>query len=139
MKLNHYTRFLIFGILVIMLSACTGNAETENTAKQPENLVEIKDGIYTEYYPGKKQVKFQGGQDEQKRRNGVWTFFSEQGEEQSVTIYEHGLREGHTIVKYPGGGIRYRGEYHQDTMIGVWTTYDIKGNVITEKDYGLPK
>jgi len=138
MKLNIYAKLLLFGMFIIQ-SACSGEPESATKAAEVENLVEIKDGIYTEFYPGRKQIKFQGGQDEQKRRNGVWTFFSEAGEEQSVTIYEHGLREGHTIVKYPGGGVRYRGEYHQDTMIGIWTTYDTKGNVVTEKDYGQPK
>ena len=110
--------------------------------KQPvakEDLVEIKDGIYTEWYPGKKQIKYRGGQDEKNLRHGVWTFFSENGKELSVTVYEHGSREGFTVVKYPTGVIHYRGEYKNDKTVGVWTTYDEKGKVINETDFGYPE
>ena len=30
---------------------------------EEEQLVEVKDGMYREYYPGKKQLKFEGMQD----------------------------------------------------------------------------
>lgn len=45
-------------------------------------------------------------------------------------------KEGFSLVKYPNGRIHYRGEYQNDKMIGLWSTYDEKGNLITEKDYG---
>jgi antitoxin component YwqK of YwqJK toxin-antitoxin module len=42
-------------------------------------------------------------------------------------------------VKYPNGAIHYRGEYKNDQMVGLWTTFNEKGEVETEKDYGYPK
>ncbi len=48
------------------------------------------------------------------------------------------MREGFSLVKYPNGAMHYRGEYRNDQMVGVWTTYDEKGKVISEKDYGFP-
>ena len=132
-------RILLF-VTCLWLVSCTSTEE--KTVEKPlskEELVEIKDGIYTEWYPGKKQIKYRGGQDEQDKRNGVWTFYSENGKELSVTVYEHGIRQGFTVVKYPTGVIHYRGEYKNDKTVGVWTTYDEKGNVINETDFGYPE
>jgi antitoxin component YwqK of YwqJK toxin-antitoxin module len=126
----------------IFLAACSSDTEgAENKAKKAQEkvLVEVKDGRYTEWYPGKKQIKFQGGQDDNKKRHGIWTFYAENGTELSVTMYNHGLREGHTIVKYPNGAIHYRGEYMNDETVGLWTTYDEQGNVLSEKDFGYPE
>jgi antitoxin component YwqK of YwqJK toxin-antitoxin module len=131
---------LAFSIFALFLFACA--PETEQVEKKPiveENLVEIKDGIYTEWYPGKKQIKYRGGQDDASLRNGVWTFYSEDGKELSVTMYEHGLREGYTVVKYPNGALHYRGEYRKDKTVGIWTTYDEKGNFVSENDFGYPE
>ena len=126
------TLFLIFG--------CKNTTEKKIDKKiKIENLVEVKDGVFTEWYPGKKQIKFQGGQDELGNRDGKWTFYAENGTELSFTLYDHGKKEGFSLVKYPNGRIHYRGEYQNDEMIGLWSTYDEKGNLITEKEYGVRK
>lgn len=125
---------IMFGCALALLVACKN--ETQDTAKPEENLTEVVDGVYKEYYPGRKKIKFIGAQDQNKQRNGKWTFYSENGEELSVTIYEHGKKEGFSVVKYPNGAIRYRGEYLHDQPVGIWTVYDQQGKVISEKDYG---
>lgn len=126
------TLFLIFG--------CENTSYKKNDKKiKIEKLVEVKDGVFTEWYPGKKQIKFQGGQDELGNRDGKWTFYAENGTELSFTLYDHGKKEGFSLVKYPNGRIHYRGEYQNDEMIGLWSTYDEKGNLITEKEYGVRK
>jgi antitoxin component YwqK of YwqJK toxin-antitoxin module len=133
--MKHIVAFLMLALLV----SCSSEEKKEDTKPAKEEvLVEVKNGVYYEWYPGKKQLKYKGGQDKEKKRDGVWTFYSEQGDELSVTVYEHGLREGFTVVKYPTGVVHYRGEYHKDQMVGVWTTYDIKGKVESEKDWGNP-
>jgi antitoxin component YwqK of YwqJK toxin-antitoxin module len=126
------TLFLIFG--------CENTSYKKNDKKiKIENLVEVKDGVFTEWYPGKKQIKFQGGQDELGNRDGKWSFYAENGTELSFTLYDHGKKEGFSLVKYPNGRIHYRGEYQNDEMIGLWSTYDEKGNLINEKEYRLRK
>jgi antitoxin component YwqK of YwqJK toxin-antitoxin module len=126
------TLFLIFG--------CKNTTDNKIDKKiKIEKLVEVKDGVFTEWYPGKKQIKFQGGQDELGNRDGKWTFYAENGIELSFTLYDHGKKEGFSLVKYPNGRIHYRGEYQNDEMIGLWSTYDEKGNLITEKEYGVRK
>ena len=131
-----YTLMLMISVLAY---ACSTEEEEVKKTTITEELVEIKEGVYTEWYPGKKQVKYKGGQDAQNRRHGKWTFYSENGMELSITMFNAGMKDGFTIVKYPNGAIHYRGEYRNDEMVGVWTTYDEKGNVATEKDYGYPE
>ena len=122
-------------MLAFTIVACT----SENTVKKTvtsEQLIEVKNGVYSEWYPGKKQLKFHGAVDKKGNRNGKWVFYSEQGTELSIMIYTVGKRDGFSIVKYPNGALHYRGEYRNDEMVGVWTTYDEKGKIISEKDYG---
>ena len=124
---------------LFLISACENKSEKKKEEIPKEKLVEVKDGVFTEWYPGKKQIKFQGGQDELGNRDGKWTFYAENGTELSFTLYDHGKKEGFSLVKYPNGRIHYRGEYQNDEMIGLWSTYDEKGNLINDKDYGERK
>ncbi|TNE74209.1 MAG: hypothetical protein EP333_05905 [Bacteroidetes bacterium] len=135
MKILYY---LIAGML--LLSCGQEEQEKVNEVKptEPEELVEISNNIYREYYPGKKQVKFEGMQDDDKQRHGKWSFYNEKGIEITVTYYDHGKKHGHSIVKYPNGVVYYYGEYQNDKMVGVWKTFDENGKLITEKDYGYP-
>jgi len=131
--------YFVYPILVLILFSCGNEEENKPKKHAPESLVEVKNGVYYEWYPGKKQLKYKGAQDENKKRNGIWTFYSENGTELSTTYYEHGLKEGFSIVKYPNGAIHYRGEYHKDKTVGIWTTYDEKGKVNSETDFGYPE
>jgi antitoxin component YwqK of YwqJK toxin-antitoxin module len=135
-----YKIILLSIVCCLCFTACENSEETDDQTapEKKEVLVEVKDGIYTEWYPGKKNIKFKGGMTKDKKRTGRWVFYSENGTEMSSTMYENGIREGFTIVKYPNGGIHYRGEYKKDVTVGIWTTYDEKGNVTDEKDFGYP-
>ena len=130
-------RLIIPALIALIFASCTTKNATNKQVKS-ENLIEVKHGIYSEWYPGKKQLKFHGSIDKKGNRDGKWVFYSENGNEQSITVYSKGVREGFSLVKYPNGAMHYRGEYRNDQMVGVWTTYDEKGKVISEKDYGLP-
>lgn len=133
-KINSYT-FLIASILMIF--SCSSDDVTEkNKVKKELPLIETVNGMYTEYYPGRKAVKIQGMLDGNKLRNGKWVFKSEKGDELSVTNYRNGKKNGFSIVKFPNGSIHYYGEYRNDEKIGVWKTYSPEGKVIEEKDFG---
>jgi antitoxin component YwqK of YwqJK toxin-antitoxin module len=129
-------RIIIPLFIALVLASCTTKKATKKQVKS-ENLIEVKHGVYSEWYPGKKQLKFHGSVDKKGNRDGKWVFYSENGNEQSITVYNHGMREGFSLVKYPNGAMHYRGEYRNDKMVGIWTTYDEKGKVINEKDYGF--
>lgn len=129
-------KYVVCFALAVSLFSCKGEEKPAEPKKveKPEELVVIDNGLYTEFYPGRKQVKFQGQQDELKQRHGKWTFYSENGTELSITFYDHGKKHGHTIVKYPNGNLHYVGEYDHDKEIGEWVMYDEKGEK-TVKDY----
>ena len=113
------------------------NKEEKKIIINKKDLVEIKEGKFIEFYPDKKTVKFQGQQDKKGKRHGKWQYFSENGIELSMTMYQHGEKHGHSIVKYPNGNLHYSGEYKNGKKIGLWKTYSIQGELITEKDYNL--
>ncbi len=123
--------------LLLIATACNNEPKKIEEQKKgvPENLIEYKNGIYTEYYPGRKKVKMTGAQDNKKVRNGKWVYLSEKGEEMCVSFYEKGMLEGHMIVKHPNGTINYVGEFLHGDQIGVWKFYNDQGKLIREEDY----
>jgi antitoxin component YwqK of YwqJK toxin-antitoxin module len=126
---------LVFTVAVLSLVSCGGE---EPAPKTSESLIEVKDGIYTEYYPGRKSIKFRGPQDENELRHGKWYFYSEKGVELSMTEYVHGLKSGGSFVRYPNGVMHYYGEWYKDKQVGQWVTYDQTGKVVEEKNFGEP-
>lgn len=119
-------------LFILVASVALISCDTDSKPKQkkevaPEKLVEIKDGKYTEWYPGKKQIKYQGELDSKGERQGKWDFFSEKGTLLSFTFYIAGKKNGHSVVKYPNGKIHYYGQYQDDRMVGEWVTYDLQG------------
>jgi len=88
-----------------------------------------------EWYPGKKQVKIEGGLDRLKRRHGTWYYYNESGDEMSMTTYTNGRKQGFSIVKHSNGALYYTGEYNQDQKVGIWKFYNEKGQKVNEINY----
>lgn len=126
-------------ILIASVSLTVSSCGEEKKAPKKESandLVEIKNGIYTEYYPGRKAVKFKGPQDDESKRNGRWFFYDERGNELSMTEYVNGKKHGFIFVRYPNGAMRYTGEFNMDVESGLWKFYKEDGTIVSEKDYG---
>ena len=145
---------ILFTFLTTALFSCTetNKSDQENEAKTNDTpktvkeeevidftekgITEVIDNLYIEYYPGKKKrIKIQGKQDANKLRDGVWLHFSYEGNELSMTTFDHGKKDGPTLVKYPNGNIHYIGQYKNNKAVGIWTTYTIEG-VSSDKDFG---
>ena len=94
-------------LLVGFVLGCAGNEASESAISLPvikeEALVDSLNGQYKEWYAGRHQLKYIGGQDADGRRHGRWTHYLESGVEKSMTTYTHGLHEGFSIVKYDNG------------------------------------
>jgi antitoxin component YwqK of YwqJK toxin-antitoxin module len=132
-------KICLFLTFTFFLTACSETKKEEPVAPvKKENLVDLKDGHYTEWYPGRKQIKYQGNLNKAGNREGKWDFFSESGNLQSFTMYLDGKKEGHSVVKYPNGKIHYYGSYQNDQMVGEWVSYDQQGKK-SIKDYGFPQ
>lgn len=126
--------FLAFGLLM----ACTEEEEQKKTVvPEDEVLMETKDGMYKQYYPGKKVVKFEGPQDEEGRRHGIWYFYNEQGAMISMTEFRHGKKNGVSLHKYPNGAVQYTGEYNDDKQVGIWKTFDVDGTLKDSVNYDV--
>lgn len=126
---------LIF-IASISLTMSSCGEEKAPKKESVDDLVVIKNGIYTEYYPSRKAIKFKGPQDEQGLRNGRWFFYDERGNELSMTEYVNGKKHGFIFVRYPNGAMRYTGEFNMDVESGLWKFYKEDGTIASEKDYG---
>lgn len=141
-----YVYYLALSILLIGCSSeetPTKNPEVSEPVKNDAkdeidkaDLVDIENGVFTEYYPGKTNIKFQGPQDAERRRHGEWKYYSIEGEVLSTTVYKHGTRHGHTLVKHDNGQISFTGEYKDGKKIGIWTSYARDGALIEAKDMG---
>ncbi|WP_430406584.1 hypothetical protein [Fluviicola sp.] len=127
---------LIFIAFVSLTITGCGEEKKAPEKETTDNLVEIKNGIYTEYYPGRKAVKFKGPQDDNSLRNGRWFFYDERGNELSMTEYVNGKKHGFIFVRYPNGTMRYTGEFNMDVEAGLWKFYKEDGSLASEKDYG---
>ncbi len=133
--MKKYLYALAFGTLMF---SCGEEIPDKIVANDDTQLILEEDGMYTEFYPGKKQIKIQGPLDDNDERDGRWVFFSPEGRQLNFTMYQHGKKHGHSFNAYANGAPYYYGEYHQDSLVGIWKTYNTKG-VVQEKDYGFPK
>lgn len=118
----------ILTLVFTFFSCANEQNDKKNKPEVKEELVEIKDGHYKEWYPGKKQLKYDGDLTKKGDREGKWNYYSEKGNLLSFTFYVEGKKNGHSVVKYPNGKIHYYGQYQDDKMVGEWVTYDQKGN-----------
>ena len=82
-------KYFALSLFMLFLTACQSETETEvetvDTSKQEEQLVVTENGVFTEYYPDGKNIKFQGQQDDDKKRHGQWIYYSVTGDELSIT------------------------------------------------------
>lgn len=108
------------------------NSENAKTKEFPKTSTE--GDIFIEYYPNSSKVKFKGSNDTAGKRHGKWLHFSESGLELSMSMYNHGVLDGHSMVKYPNGKIHYIGQYKNGERIGTWSFYDTDG-VKTEQTF----
>lgn len=122
----------------MLVFSCGEEVQEKKIEVEDTELIVEEDGMYTEYYPGKQQIKIQGPLDADGERDGRWVYFSAEGRQLNFTMYQHGKKHGHSFNAYANGSPYYYGEYFQDSLVGIWKTYDTQGNV-SEKDYGYPK
>ncbi len=126
--------FRLMLLTSLLIASCNNTPEPKKEEKRSD-LVVIKNGIYTEFYPGKKAIKFRGPQNTSGQRNGRWYFYAPNGDEQSSTEYTDGKKNGFIFVRYPNGAMRYTGEYTNDTPSGLWRFYKEDGTIDQEKNY----
>ena len=130
-------KYLLIFCAFSMLVACGEEEKVKKkfTPEVEEVLTEVENGIYTQYYPGKKKVKFQGQQDAEGQRHGIWYFYDESGTKISMTEFKHGQKNGVSLKRYSDGRVHYTGEYANDIQVGIWKTYDQDGKLVDSTNY----
>lgn len=114
--------------------------EEANQTPQPsvsstENLIEVKNGVYREYYPGRKRIKLQGLVDTNNQRQGTWEYFSESGIQISMMEYRDGKKHGIFFQRYKTGIIKRTGNYKNDQQVGEWAHYNANGLLENVEDF----
>lgn len=129
-------KYLLMFCVLSILIACGEEEKKEVVVPEvKEVLTEVKDGIFTQYYPGKKKIKFQGQQDTEGERHGIWYFYAENGTKISMTEFRHGKKNGVSLKRFSDGRVHYTGEYADDIQVGIWKTYDETGKLMDSTNY----
>lgn len=138
-------KYVVFSLLLTFLFACSEDTSkpekddlTEDIQEKPLTTLD-RNGKFTEWYPGHKQIKMEGRQDKDGRRQGVWKLYTQDGIELSITVYKDGIKDGHIIVRYPTGILRYSGQYDMDERIGEWKFYDESGQLVKTENFSTAK
>ncbi|UTW64035.1 toxin-antitoxin system YwqK family antitoxin [bacterium SCSIO 12741] len=85
------------------------------------------------YINGK--VKIEGSFDGAGERQGLWTYYYEDGKVWSRCEYTAGLRDGKNEVYYENGKLRYSGSFKNDEKTGEWTFFDEEGQLIKKVNF----
>jgi len=120
-------------------SSATEAAEIEERSDDPSTTTPQfqpthKGADYQEFYEDG-QLKIEGNYDANNQRHGIWVSYYDNGQKWSESVYQNGLKNGHSITFFPNGNVRYVGDYKEDKKTGVWTFYDESGEVTQEKTY----
>lgn len=133
---------IVFIFTVLLIFSCSEkkketdeNLSAEQFEAEEQLIMEDENGRFTEWYPGREQIKMKGTKDENGRKVGIWKFYTEKGVELTITEYKNGKKDGITIVRHPNGAVYYKGEYVMDEPVGVWKFYDEQGQLVERKFY----
>jgi antitoxin component YwqK of YwqJK toxin-antitoxin module len=154
---------VIFGFIFLIMS-CSNNKSSQ-TEKDPLNektdsleSIYLKEIVRThnngekarvQYFDttsGGKELKFEiryfeNGNKEMegaylnKKRNGKWIAWYDNGVVWSIGYYNEGLKNGSSKVYYPNGEVRYEKHYVNDTAEGAWLFYNENGEPIGKAIY----
>jgi len=87
---------------------------------------------FEELYPSGK-IKITGKYTSDRKREGLWESFYEDGQAWSIGSFSKGVESGEKKVWYPNGKLRYKGEIKNDKPIGLWEFWDKKGKKTLKK------
>ena len=69
------------------------------------------------------------------KRDGVWTFYFENGNKQAEGGFINDIQHGEHTIYHENGNIYYKGSYENGKRIGVWTFYNEKGQEVGSKNF----
>ncbi|MDD3876558.1 MAG: hypothetical protein PHT69_08045 [Bacteroidales bacterium] len=85
------------------------------------------------YYPDHK-IKLEGHY-KNSQRDGIWTYYYDNGNKWSEAVYTDGINNGKTTTWYENGKMRYEGQYAEGEKIGNWKFWTEDGELAEEINY----
>jgi antitoxin component YwqK of YwqJK toxin-antitoxin module len=155
-------KFVLFILVAVTITSCSScNDEKSKEQKAEDDLYSIaeNDSIFRNFEDGKPRTirTFEYVQDKQvfvsereyyesgqlrmegplvnRRREGLWKSFYEDGKIWSEGEYKDGLRDGITITYHPNGVKRFEGAFYKSKKSGIWKFWDDKGEFVKEMDF----
>jgi antitoxin component YwqK of YwqJK toxin-antitoxin module len=157
MKMKKYIFFIMIAVTIASCSSCN-DEKTKQKAEDPYQISEndsvfmtFKNGnpriIRTFEFVNGKQVfldereYYESGQKrmegplQNRRREGLWKSYYEDGKIWSEGEYKDGLRDGITITYHPNGVKRFEGAFYKSKKSGIWKFWDENGEFVKEMDF----
>lgn len=75
------------------------------------------------------------GEIKNKKENGPWTYWHENGQKAREGSFSEGMRTGTHTYWYPNGKLRGVGNFRNDKYDGKWTMYKEDGSEVIEQFY----
>ena len=69
-------------------------------------------------------------------REGLWTFYFENGNKQAEGHYVENIQDGEHVVYHENGNVYYKGCYEKGKRVGLWGFFDEEGRKIATKEFG---
>ena len=142
-KMKNTNKTIIFFFFSLMLFSCQKVVEVvEQTYEdQSPRLVRYYDEhdgkkeLLREkaYYP-KRKLQMEGTFKGEKR-NGLWTYYYENGNKWSEAEFVDGVYNGKSVTWFENGKKRYEGFYKDGKQTGKWKFWDEQGNFVKDIDF----
>lgn len=69
-------------------------------------------------------------------REGLWTFYFENGNKQAEGNYAEDIQDGEHTIYHENGNVYYKGNYEKGKRVGTWEFFDEQGRKIASKEFG---
>jgi len=156
--MRKYLYFILIAVSIASCSSCNEEKSEEQKVKDLYNIGE-NDSVFMTFKTGEpriirtfefvdgKQVfvnereYYESGQKrmegplQNRRREGLWKSYYEDGKIWSEGEYKDGLRDGITITYHPNGVKRFEGAFYKSKKSGIWKFWDDKGEFVKEMDF----
>ncbi|HET6225663.1 MAG TPA: hypothetical protein VFF27_05245 [Bacteroidia bacterium] len=139
-------------LLVLTLSAallsCNSKTVKEEEKKKDTAMVQEQEFSFATrtdtvvsngeqiYYHKNGKVEMRGVMKD-KKRDGLWKSFYDNGTPWSETTFKDGKKEGKTTTWYENGQKRYEGFFKNDVESGRWVFWNEDGSIADSKNFDL--
>jgi len=154
-------KFIFFILIAVTIGSCSSCNDEKSDNQKADDLYQIteSDSVFMTFKNGNPRIirtfdfidgqqvfltereYYESGQKRMegplvnRRREGLWKSYYEDGKIWSEGEYKDGLRDGITITYHPNGVKRFEGAFYQSKKSGIWKFWDENGEFVKEMDF----